>query len=376
MNQPIRGAYLASSAYVKGVEYGSVAGKIAGQVKAFERAGIACDLIPIATPANRLQNVVNWAPFLPTLEGWDPSLVKPEHDFLYIRKPIFSRRFIRFLRKVKAQNAAIRIILEIPTYPYDEEMQGAIARVSLAQDRHYRKHLHGLIDRIADLSQHGQIFSVPTLGIFNGIQVESISKRTPSLADGQMHIVSVSGMCRWHGIDRAIAGLKNYYANESNEKQIFLHLAGRGPELQNLKAMVDDAHLNDYVRFYGELKQSELESIYDKCTIGLECLGCHRKKLELSSSIKSREYLAKGVPFVFSTPIDIMKGSCFDFALQVPDDESPIDFTHVANYHDKLYANEDEQALIDRIRSFAEEHVSVDSAMSSVVRYLRGSHSA
>lgn len=370
MRNLTKGAYLASSAYVRGAEYGSVAGKIATQVNAFKRAGLDCDLIPIDVPETRWGNAINWAPFLPTLEGWDPALLSSAYNFLYIRKPIFTRKFLRFLRAAKERNPETKIILEIPTYPYDKEMQGAIAGISLAKDRHYRTKLYHYVDRIADLSRNEEIFGVPTLPMANGIDIDAISTRKPSLKNGEIHILSASGMCLWHGLDRAIAGLASYQSAAPHKPEVVLHLAGEGPESAHLRSMAADANLGKSVVFHGELAREALGRLYDQCTIALESFGCHRKELSLSSSLKSREYLAKGIPFVYSTPIDIIDDNT-SFCLRVPEDETPLDFGRIIAFHDQLYAGRTEESVIQTIRNFAKERASIDGAMAAVIDYIQ-----
>lgn len=371
MEEPIKGAYLASAAYVEGVEYGSVAGKIAAQVNALKRAGFDCELIPVATPETRWRSVINWAPFLPTLEGWENNLLKSEYRFLYIRKPIFTRKFIHFLRVAKECNPGIKIILEIPTYPYDQEMKGTIAGISLAKDRYYRTQLFHYVDRIADLSHSEEIFSIPTLPIINGIDLSTISTRKPSLQKDEIHILSASGMCMWHGIDRAIRGLEKYRSDTSGgATKVILHLAGNGPELPTLQSMVRNAHLEDSVIFHGELTQIELNRLYGQCTLALEGLGYHRKNLYLSSSLKSREYLAVGIPFVYSTLIDILNTHT-DFHLRVPEDDTPLDFNLITSFHEHLYSTFNEDEVIRRIRDFAVRHASIDKAMGPVIDYIQ-----
>lgn len=370
VRKPIRGAYLASGNYVKGAEYGSVAGKIAAQVDAFLGKGISCHLIPIKDPQTRWETIINWAPFLPTIEGWEPSLISPDFHFIYIRKPIFSRKFILFLREVRLRNPSIKIILEIPTFPYDREMHGIIGGVSRIKDRHYRRQLCKYVDRIADLSQHEKIFGVPTLAIINGVNLAAISPRHPSLLPGEMHILSASGMCEWHGLDRAISGLAKYKADNAQAKRIVLHFAGKGPELKRLQSMAIEANLIDDVVFHGELNQDELSDLYNKCTFAIESLGCHRKDLQVSSSIKSREYLAKGIPFVYSTPIDVIP-EAFGYCLKAPEDESPLDFKRISAFHDYLYEIEDEADIITHIRNYAKDTVSIDEAMKAVISYIQ-----
>ena len=92
-----------------------------------------------------------------------------------------------------------------------------------------------------------------------------------------------------------------------------------------------------------------------------------------SSSLKSREYLAKGIPFATSSKIDVFREHPVDFCLQLAGDDSPINIYKLIEFHDALYEKEAQSQLISRIRSFAEANVSIEGAMKNVIGYLKES---
>ncbi|MCI8340779.1 MAG: glycosyltransferase family 4 protein [Eggerthellaceae bacterium] len=368
--RPVRGVYMALKTAAAHPECNGVAAKIAAQVNTLDTGEIACDLYTVYGPHSFFGNFFNWFPLLPSTEGWIATESLAANDFLYIRKPLFTRKFIRFLRNMKKLNPNIKIILEIPTYPYDNEMQNIWERVSLARDRHYRKQLSGYVDKIADLSRHNEIFGVETLPIVNGIDLSIHSPRIPSYQDEAVHMLSVSSCFFWHGLDRAITGLGEYYAEKSPVKQVVLHIVGEGPETASLKGMAETLGVSRYVLFHGELQKSEIEELYNQCTIALEGLGYFRKTDAFSSSIKSREYLAKGIPFAYCTDIDVFLEKPVDFCLKVTADDTPLPIGEIVRFHDELYGNNSEQEIIEEIRDYAEHAVSMDAALEQVISYL------
>lgn len=370
MGNSIQGAYLALSSVANNPEYGGVAAKIASQAKVLNTDEITCDLHAVAGPHSFWANFFNWLPLFPSLEQWRATEELAANDFLYIRKPIFTRKFIRFLSEIKAKNPSIKIILEIPTYPYDDEMKSFVDRVFLIRDKRNRKSLHKYVDRIADLSQHEEIFGIPTIPIINGIDLNSYEPRTPSLQESEIHILSVSCCRFWHGIDRAIAGLGRYYASGKPKKQVTLHVAGEGSDLPELKKMTERLRLEEHVVFHGLLQKKQLDRLYNRCTIALEGLGYFRKTDSISSSIKSREYLAKGMPFVYCTDIDVFLDEPTDFCFRIPADDSPLDISQIISFHDRLYQSRPENLLIDIVRNYAERTVSMQAALKGVIQYV------
>ena len=129
-------------------------------------------------------------------------------------------------------------------------------------------------------------------------------------------------------------------------------------------------HLDKSVTFYGRCDQETMSKVYNRCTIAVASLGLHRIGLRRASTLKTREYLAKGIPFVYSGEIDVIQDDPVDFCFQVPDDDNPIDIAALVEFHDSLYKNS-EEAVIGRVREYAKSHVGMDVAMGTFVSYIK-----
>jgi len=93
---------------------------------------------------------------------------------IYVRYPFSEPFFIRFLRECKERG--LKVLLEIPTYPYDEEL----STFKLFIDRAFRKRLHKYIDKVITFSNHREIFGIPTIRISNGIDIEEVKATSTS----------------------------------------------------------------------------------------------------------------------------------------------------------------------------------------------------
>ena len=337
-------------------------------------AGFGCQLAVPKLKGAFLYKVAQLIPFGPSRYDWK-SLSDLRADVFYIRRPLFfSRQLVKMLRMLKLKNPMCKILFEVPTYPYDDEFSSIVLRTILAKDIYNRKRIHAYVDRIVDLSGMKSIFGVPTIQISNGVDLRKISPRRAGVlaVHGEVNIIVVASFSRWHGIDRLVTGLCAYYA-EKPCRRVILHMVGEGPERKALEDMAKDYHISDSIHFYGQCGREAMDAVYDRCSLAVECLGNHRKGITLSSSLKSREYLAKGMPFVYSGRIDVFEKRGVDFCLQAPDDESPIDIESVLVFHDTLYARESQYSLTSRIRAYAEENVGMDAAMKPVVDYIKES---
>lgn len=344
--------------------------KVVSQCRALSAAGIPCELISYRRKEGFLNKALISLPLAHDGNSWPDPHDLAGFDYIYVRRPRYiSSDMLDFFSSLKEANPKAKILLEVPTYPYDSEMRGAAMYPALVKDRWNRKKLAEHCDRVVDYSGHDELFGVPALQVINGIDLSRIAPRSESLGD-ELHIICTAAFSDWHGIDRFLDGLARYEASEPT-KCIVFHLVGDGPALQDLKARASKGNLLDHVVFHGMCSRDEMDAVYDQCTLAIECLGIHRKGCKVSSSLKSREYLAKGIPFVYSGSIDIFEEEPADFCLQVPADESPIDIGQIVRFHDVLYSAQSEKAVIERIREYAQRHVAMEKAMKNVIDYIK-----
>jgi glycosyltransferase involved in cell wall biosynthesis len=138
---------------------------------------------------------------------------------------------------------------------------------------------------------------------------------------------------------------------KDRDRNIMIHIVGEGLELEHYKSLTAEYGIKEHVIFQGLKYGTDLDSIYDQCSLGVECLGMHRKGLHLSSSLKSREYAAKGLPIISSAAIDYLPKD-YKYLLKVPSDESPIDVADIINFYDSTYENTDPRMVASSIHMF------------------------
>ncbi len=341
--------------------------KIYGQVRALNDLGVPMTLMP-------LEKVRKWQRMLPFQTGtiWCGKIVLPEDiTGVYIRYQRSDYQFIRFLKKTKRKNKNIKIIVEIPTYPYDKEKVHWLRKL---RDVLYRKQMKAYVDRIAILVECESVFGIPVIKIMNGIDLEKITIRDSAglceKDEGKIiRFCMVAHFEPWHGIDRFLKGMADYYKN-GGKTIVELHLAGDGLEMPNIRKTISAYSLEKYVVLHGEMNGKELNQLYNNCDMAICSLGSHRKDIFLSSELKSREYLAKGIPFVYSGVIDVFGVSGIDFAYQCPADESPVEIEKVLSFYKDLLKREDVSKLTDRIRAYAERMIDMKEVMRPVAEYF------
>lgn len=350
-------------------KYKGVIKKINSQLKVFNMEKINTQLY-FVEPDNRLiYKVARRLPFdlfINTLQ-----LELDEHcDFLYIRKPLLNYHFINYLKKVKSKIPKCKILLEIPTYPYDYEFKKSFLNAPLYyKDRYYRKSLSKYVDRIVTYSLDEEIFGIPTIKISNGVDTKLIKKKKLIISN-EINIIAVATFEVWHGYDRFIEGMGRYYKNKG-DREIKLHIVGNGDVISDYKRIAENYNISDKVIFHGYKTGEDLDNVYDKCQIALDAMGRHRSGVYYNSSLKSKEYAAKGLPIISGVETELDKVDDFDYYLRVPANEEPIDMNEVIQFYNKIYKDKDPNSIISDIRRYAEENFDITKCMRPVIDFIK-----
>lgn len=284
-------------------------------------------------------------------------------NLVYIRYEYASNYgFIKFLKKLKEKN--VIVLIEIPTYPYDQELlEGSFySKIKYFIDSHYRKYLKNYVDRIITFSKDGEIYGVKTIKINNGIDINKILLINREYKNQEINFIGVAGIAFWHGFDRFILSMAEYYKN-SPSKKIKFHIVGDGDKkiLNDLKKLVKEHSLERYVIFYGYKSGKELDEVYNKTDIAVGSLGIHRIGLREVQPLKNREYCAKGLPFVISFNDSNFTNK--EFVYKVSNDEELFDINKIIAWYENLEISSEE------IREYSKQF-SWDIQMRKVVEYL------
>ncbi|MBE0153560.1 glycosyltransferase, partial [Serratia fonticola] len=225
--------------------------------------------------------------------------------------------------------------MEVPTYPYENEIKGFRLKFL---ERVFSLMLPFFKRRIDTVTYFGQptekIWGIEAVRLSNGVDVSSIKLAEEKVSSGDNELFTVVGVANlsfWHGYDRLILGVKNYCGKRT---VIFKIVGDLEPELTRLTSIVKKENLSDKIFFLGRLSGDELDNVFASADVCVDALGRHRSGNDYNSSIKSKEYCARGLPFIKSH-ID----SAFDdnaFIYQVPSDDTPVNIEDIINWRKSL----------------------------------------
>lgn len=261
--------------------------------------------------------------------------VKENIEFVYARCFQNANPFlICFFRRLN--KLGVKAVTEIPTYPYDMEFLtfSKMERCELKIDQVFRNRLSKEMSAIVTFSDAEVIFGQRTIRISNGVDFDSIPiHHFRPTSDNSIHLIGVAEVHLWHGYDRLMAGIGEYYKQEPNPQNVFFHVVG-GVHPYRMKTdfvpVIEKYRIQDKIIFHGQLFGDELNKVFDQCQFAIGSLGRHRSGITVIKTLKNREYATRGIPFIYSE-----KDSDFDnqpYVMKAPADESPINIRSVVDF--------------------------------------------
>lgn len=257
-------------------------------------------------------------------------------EFVYIRSNHNANPFtINMVKKMK--DKGIKVVMEIPTFPYDSEYEVQGISRQIFQDKLFRRRLASNLDAIVTFSDYQEIFGQRTIRISNGIDFRSVEiKKTINDTTKELNLIGVAEIHEWHGFDRVVTGLAHYYA-QPQDYIVRFHVVGYFFSAEGemaFKKIISNHHMEDYVILYGKKHGKVLDAIFDWCDFGVGSLGRHRVGIQKIKTLKNREYAARGIPFIYSET-----DSDFDYkpyVLKASADETPIDILKLIDFNKSL----------------------------------------
>ena len=178
-----------------------------------------------------------------------------------------------------------------------------------------------------------------------------------------LRLLAVANIHFWHGLDRVIEGLRDYYA-APHQCIVRLRIAGDGVEtlIAEYRRMIDAYSLAEYAEVIGPRSGAALDAEFEWCDMGIASLGRHRNGITRIKTLKNREYAARGIPFVYSERDSDFDG--MDYVMKAPADDTPLDIAALVRFYDGLHLTP------AQIRGTVEGRLSWDNQMKQVLTEL------
>jgi glycosyltransferase involved in cell wall biosynthesis len=288
-------------------------------------------------------------------------LIRRKFKFIYIRYPRPDLFFILFLIILKIK--IIKIFYEIPTYPFTKEFNKLFS-------------ISGLYERICTLfffpitllltdyvlvvaySQKKILFKT-VIKIENGVSDLNYIKKNikSSKIIKLISVINFNETNNRHGLDRLLKGLSVY---DQSFRSVELLLVG-DVSLSNLKEEILKGVNKGYLKILGNLNNDELKKYYTIADIGIGNLGFHRISVNYSSSLKEREYLEYGLPYISSSQDYMVRDNC-NFRLKILNNDDIVRISSIIIFYDN-FINRKNQYI--ELKEYTKKHLNWYKAMEN-----------
>lgn len=359
-----RGYYI----HFDGIKTSGVAKKIQMQIHEFQKISTIEEISVEDVPRNLFQRIVGLFPLASISRKYDEALKKIENpDYVYIRRTVADKGYTDFLKKIKVKYPDCKIIVEIFTYPYNRDSFGQWNTWPFYfKELIYRKKLKEAVDRFVTYSRDKEIYGVPCICTMNGIDLQEVKPVAIHKRDERkIRMLAVANFQRHHGYERVLEGLYKY----RGEREFELYLVGEGKEMPKYKRMIRKWHLEDSVYLCGKKLGEELDCIYEKADIALASFGLYKLNISSISTLKTSEYIAKGLPVIAGCSERAMEESQLPYFKIFVNHRGAIDMEEVVKFYDVI-SQKKEEDVIKEIRNYAKEKISIDRVLQPIIDYI------
>ncbi len=203
------------------------------------------------------------------------------------------------------------------------------AFLEMSYSSYFLSHVRGIIGvtdeiRKIELAKIPQVS--PSIVVANGINPQSFIHTDFLSFDGKyLNMIFVaSEFVPWHGLEILLESCDVY----QGECCIVLHLVGRLSQLQQEKiSLINNKKITIIV--HGNIYGKALDTLFENVTLAISSLALSKKNMKEACTLKSREYIVRGIPFIYAYKDTDLKGDEI-FAKRL--DEGIINFSEIISF--------------------------------------------
>lgn len=186
----------------------------------------------------------------------------------------------------------------------------------------FLKNTDGCVCISREIQAKSLTINKPSIVIANGVNVQSFSYNSKEVLTKPSLVFIGSPGQAWHGLDKILILAKHLNNYD-------FHIIGKSAE--NI----------DNIFYHGYLSKEDAMQIIEKNTVGICSLALHRNSMEEASPLKSRQYLAQGLPIIYAYEDTDIEGE-YPFMLRLPNTEDNIhkNVEPIKAFIDSIYKDE------------------------------------
>ena len=299
--------------------------------------------------------------FLDLFSALKRIAVKYQFDYAYMRSKTVNWTAVKAIELLRQKGC--KLIVEIPSYQNKEKVLSFSRKIIMKFSGKWNNQLREMIDLYTAIGPdcRGVINDRPAMNIENGICVDTIPLREHE-PQKEIHLLALASMRSWHAYDRLLRGMAKY----NGLQLVIVDMVGGDNDgsLTEWKDLSKELHISDNVIFHGPKFGNELAEMFKIADAGIATLGLHRTGITVGSVLKTREYMARGLPFIYGYK-DLSIPDDYPYTLQVPADEEPVDMNRVMKWIADI-RSEPSEIVSEKMREYAQEHMSWEAIFRSI----------
>ncbi len=286
---------------------------------------------------------------------------KQHFDILYGRLLAPTKKYINLLRYLRNNNS--RVILEAHAYFPGIQFPTVKGKFISYMLKKNGPKLKSYVNKVLTEGRLDEFYGIPVIQEARiGVETEKICPHNYTGSRNELNLISVANEMPYHAYDRVIKSLGKYYQDVSEAREIKIHLVGSISS--DTRRLVKNLHLEEKVFLYGKQFGDTLDRIYDGCNMALGPLGQHRIGGKKDTGLKTKEYFAKGIPYIYSGEEPSVPNN-YPYIFRCESDESFLDFQDIWNFY---LSYRDSKTVVDEMRGFAKKNYSWDVIMEEAIK--------
>lgn len=240
----------------------------------------------------------------------------------------------------------------------------------LQEKRYGRKVLRNCKGLIAVTEEIKQIelskanHNIPAAVIANGIEVNKISfTGFKKFNEKNLDIVFLlTSASPWHGFDRILRSLNDY----TGDVKIILHVIGH----VDRNILADSRSQFSNIKFHGTKIDHELDNIIKNMNVAIASLALFRNNMQEACTLKTREYTARGIPFIlaYKDPDLVGIDEKYRFCLYFENDDSRLDMDKIISFVAEFNNNKD---ISTYMRKYALKNMDMNIKMKQYEDFVK-----
>jgi hypothetical protein len=297
----------------------------------------------------------------------------PKSTLVYFRYPLADFLFLKFLKK----NIEYRFITE--HQEIDNKLRIGIFGPDWKEDildflygKTIRNLIIGFVGVSSQLTNQIGYLGLKTrnnryfLVNGNGINTSKFPVRKFPNFDGQTLKLLFVGMgFRYQGLHRLLISMEDYYSS-TFKVRIIVHVAGVSSEKTYLKKYLKNPLVSESVVFHEFIPPQKIDLLAEECHLAVNSLSLHQIGIKIASTLKSREYFARGIPFITSSSDDDFNDEN-PYILKVSGDENPFDIQELIDFANRLNVKSEHP---QEMRQYALEYLDWSVKMKRLLTFF------